>query len=203
MVEAHSVANFQEHVQVRGFLEAALGSQDEEYSESTVSSAQYIVFSCWHAEWVLHPINLTIQNILNFLEYFPVQLREGVRDGHLQVHAIQCSRGEAITFLPTALGKANNPSYFLEPIVVPAYPHDKRLCVVRALKFYLALAETRTDDQQPKVLLRCLVNPFNLALPQIISKWIICLIRMAYEHKPLPLYLGDGFQLDSYGLGAS
>ena len=71
---------------------------------------------------------------------------------------------------------------------VPAYHHDDRLCVVRALKFYLALTEARRGGTAPKTLLRSMVAPHNPASPQTISKWIVRLVKMAYElaNKSLP-----------------
>jgi len=88
---------------------------------------------------------------------------------------------DSITFLPFALAKADDPSHFMEPIVVPAYPEDRRLCVVRALKVYLDLTADRREGRDPKTLLRTLVSPFNPATPQTISKWIVRIIKMAYE----------------------
>jgi len=94
---------------------------------------------------------------------------------HCRVHV------DAITFMPTALAKADDPSHFMEPIVVPAFHHDDRLCVVRTLKYYLALTEDRRDGRAPLTLLRCLVKPFDPASPQTISKWVVRLIQLCYE----------------------
>lgn len=93
---------------------------------------------------------------------------------------------DRITFLPAKLAKADDPGHFLTPIVVPAFPRDQRLCVVRTLKFYLRVTADRREGRDPKVLLRSLVRPFNPVSSQTVSNWITRTIKMAYEIRGRP-----------------
>ena len=93
---------------------------------------------------------------------------------------------DSITFLPAKLAKADDPSHFMTPIVIPAYHPDERLCVVRTLKFYLQATADRRDGTEPKVLLRSLVRPFHPVSPQTVSNWITRTIRMSFDIKNKP-----------------
>ena len=64
---------------------------------------------------------------------------------------------------------------------VPAFPHDQKICVVRAMKYYLRLTEDRRGTNNPKALLRSMVKPFGPPLPQTISNWKVRTIHMAYD----------------------
>jgi hypothetical protein len=86
-----------------------------------------------------------------------------------------------VTFLPRRLAKADDPGHFMTPIVVPGYPQDETLCVIRALKTYLSITENRRKGKEPGALLRILVKPFGPASPQTISKWLVQVINMAYD----------------------
>ena len=95
---------------------------------------------------------------------------------------------DSITFFPTKLAKADDPGHFMQPIVVPAFPKDERLCVVRAMKFYLLLTEDRRNGKEPKVLLRSQNSPFDPISSQTVSNWLVRTIKMAYEtaNRPIP-----------------
>ena len=88
---------------------------------------------------------------------------------------------DRVTFLPTKLGKSDDPGHFMQPITVPAFPRDDKVCVVRAMKHYLRLTEDRRGTNNPKALLRSMVKPFGPPSPQTISNWIVRAIHMAYD----------------------
>ena len=88
---------------------------------------------------------------------------------------------DSVTFLPTRLAKADDPSHFMTPVVVSSYDQDVTLCVIRTLKAYLSITQDRRQGRNPNALLRTLVQPYNPATPQTISRWLVQVIRQAHE----------------------
>ena len=88
---------------------------------------------------------------------------------HLALGKFCRIRNSTITFLPTNLTKADDPSHFLKNIVIVSFP-DKLLVVRRLMKFYFKATEKlRLSSKDPRSLLRCLSNPYN---PNFFSNYI-------------------------------
>ena len=87
-----------------------------------------------------------------------------------------------ITFLPTSLAKADDPSHFQQEVVIRTFK-EKKLCPIRSLKWYLRKTEGMRQ-RDPMVLLRCLNAPFDPPSTQTISRWLVNLIKMAYDVYP-------------------
>ncbi len=92
-----------------------------------------------------------------------------------------------VTFLPTTLAKADDPSHFQQEVVIRSFK-EKLLCPVRALKWYLKKTETiRGEGGDAMILLRCLNSPYRPPSSQTVSRWLVRTIKMAYEiHPHLP-----------------
>ena len=87
-----------------------------------------------------------------------------------------------MTFLPTSLAKADDPSHF-QMVIVHAFK-CKKLCPWRAMKWYLRKTEElRGQDADSMNLLRCMTALFNPPSAQTVSKWIIQTINV-YSHFP-------------------
>ena len=87
-----------------------------------------------------------------------------------------------VTFLPTSLAKADDPSLFQQEVVIRTFK-EKKLCPVRASKWYLKKTKGMRQ-QDPMVLLRCLNAPFDPPSTQTVSRWLVSLIKMAYDVYP-------------------
>ena len=88
-----------------------------------------------------------------------------------------------MTFLPTSLAKADDPSHF-QMVMVHAFK-CKKMCPWRAMIWYLRKTEElRGQDADSMNLLRCMTAPFNPPSAQTVSRWIIQTIKMAYNVHP-------------------
>ena len=80
-----------------------------------------------------------------------------------------------MTFLPTSLAKADDPSRF-QKVIVHAFKRKK---------LYLRKTEElRGQGVDSMNLLRCMMAPFNPPSAQTMSKWIVQTIKMAYDVYP-------------------
>ena len=108
---------------------------------------------------------------------------------HLAIGEFCRIQNSTITFLPTNLAKADDPSHFLKEIVISSFP-DKLLDVRRMMMYYLKATEKlRLSSKDPRSLFRCLSKPYNPVSSQTISKWISSAIRLCYEvseHSDIP-----------------
>ena len=89
-----------------------------------------------------------------------------------------------VTFLPTSLAKADDPSHFQKEVIVHDFKRE-RLCPLRAMKWYLKKTEElREQGVDSMNLLRCLTAPFNPPSAQTVSRWLVRTIKMAYDVYP-------------------
>ena len=66
-----------------------------------------------------------------------------------------------VTFLPTSLAKADDPSHFQKEVQIKSFK-EKRLCPVRAMRWYLRRSEAlRGTGEDSMVLLRCINAPYR------------------------------------------
>jgi hypothetical protein len=92
-----------------------------------------------------------------------------------------------VTFLPTHLAKADDPSHFQQEVTVHRFKR-KKLCPLRAMRWYLKKSEDRRGNGSDSMtLLRCLNVPYKPPSAQTVSRWLVRTIKMAYEiHPHLP-----------------
>ena len=89
-----------------------------------------------------------------------------------------------VTFLPTSLAKADDPSHFQQEIIIERFK-KKTLCPLRAMKWYLKRTDDRRQqEQRPLALLLCLNPPYQPPSSQTVSRWLVQTIKLAYEIYP-------------------
>jgi hypothetical protein len=87
-----------------------------------------------------------------------------------------------LTFLPTSLAKADDPSHFQQEVVIAGF-RDKKLCPLRVFKAYLRKTEAlRGQGPDRWCLLRYFKEPHRPPSSQTISRWLVATIQMAYEN---------------------
>jgi hypothetical protein len=86
-----------------------------------------------------------------------------------------------VTFLPVELSKADDPSHFMQEVVVTGFPENPKLCVLRVFKHYLRRTENLRSGEKSLRLLRCISKPHNPPSPKTVSRWIVNVIKMCYE----------------------
>ena len=60
-------------------------------------------------------------------------------------------QSDRVKFLPTKLVKADDPSHFMQPVVILAYPREDLICVVRAMRYYIHMTEDQREPTRPIV----------------------------------------------------
>ena len=91
---------------------------------------------------------------------------------------------EKVTFLPTSLAKADDPSHFQQEVSFHSF-RDRQLCPLRILKHYLMRTESlRGSGSDRYQLLRILNDPYKPPSAQTVARWLVATIRLAYEGQP-------------------
>lgn len=89
-----------------------------------------------------------------------------------------------VTFLPTSLAKADDPSHFQKEVQIKSFK-EKRLCPVRAMRWYLRRSEAILGTgEDSMVLLRCINAPYRPPSSQTVSRWLTRTIKLCYEIHP-------------------
>ena len=84
---------------------------------------------------------------------------------------------EQCSFTIHDLLKHTRPGQHQQPIVVRAYPNDKRLCIVHTLEIYLEKTkEVRNNETQLLISYR---KPYKRVSRNTISRWIKCVMKNA------------------------
>ena len=89
-----------------------------------------------------------------------------------------------ITFIRQGLSKSDRQNHVNNKIFVPSFSQDSLLDPVRVLKFYLKKNKKFRkfgQDQAKFSLFLSVVEPHKPVTSQTISKWIVSLIKLAYE----------------------
>ena len=89
-----------------------------------------------------------------------------------------------ITFIRQGLSKSDRQNHVNNKIFVPSFSQDSLLDPVRVLKFYLKKTKKIRkfgQDQAKFSLFLSVVEPHKPVTSQTISKWIVSLIKLAYE----------------------
>ena len=89
-----------------------------------------------------------------------------------------------IIFIRQGLSKSDRQNHVNNKIFVPSFSQDSLLDPVRVLKFYLKKTKKFRkfgQDQAKFSLFLSVVEPHKPVTSQTISKWIVSLIRLAYE----------------------
>ena len=93
-------------------------------------------------------------------------------------------KGQAITFIRKGLSKSDRPKHVNSKVVVPAFKQDMLLDPVRVLKCYLSRTKKFRNfgkDQAKLGLFLSFVEPHNPVTSQTIAKWIVRIIKLAYQ----------------------
>ena len=97
--------------------------------------------------------------------------------------------------IPDMLIKQDRPSHVGVPIEIEAYETDVNLCLVKLLPFYLAKVHNLRQRGCDSIFVRPQKKPTS----QTISRWLVRLIRPAYESKRLPLGKNTGHSTRALG----
>ena len=79
---------------------------------------------------------------------------------------------EGVTFHPTKLAKQSRPSKPLTEFFFPSFPHNVKLCPVRALRALEIRTEGRRNETNGNHLFLTVIKPYNPATSSTIARWL-------------------------------
>lgn len=77
---------------------------------------------------------------------------------------------EGISFLPEALAKQSRPGRQFQEFFYPRFPHEEKLCPVKAIEAYIEGSANLRDDT-PELFV-ALIKPHKAVTPSTIARWI-------------------------------
>ena len=134
------------------------------------------------------PLCLAPLKYLTWKTVFLIAITTFRRSSDIQALTLGCGnvsiQNRVITFVRQGLSKTDRPGHLNSKIVVPAFKGDKLLDPVRLLKCYLKRTKKFRNFGQSQAkmgLFLSFVEPHKPVTCQTISKWLVKVIKLAYD----------------------